>query len=175
LTGSARADAIAPGSWSSVSGKSKVSYKIIHKFHEVEGTSTAADARAMVTPGLLQVQVRVPVASFDSGNSNRDSNAQAVLDAVHNPYVVLKATGAPCEMKAGACDLALTGTILFHGVTQPYTITVHLRDSGAGHLAAAFQIDLILTKHQVELPSLLFIPIDDDMKVVGEIEMEHHS
>lgn len=171
----AQADGIGPGHWTSVSGGSKVSFKSIHKFHEIVGISTAAEGRAMVSPALIQVQVRIPMASFNSGSASRDSNVLSVADAARFPYVMLKGTAKPCELKAGECTLMLSSMLDFHGVSLPYEVPVHITESASKHLTANFELPVSLTKHNIELPSLLFVPIDDLMKVEGKIEMEPRS
>lgn len=160
------------GMWSTVAGKGELKYRIVHKLHEIVGTTTAAEGRAMVKGGQVQVQVRVPATAFDSGNINRDSNVQAVIEAAKYPFITLKGTGALCEPVNGACEFPLNAVLDFHGVQKAYTVPVKLTAGGPGRVTAAFRLPVVLTQHAVALPSLLFIPIEDGMNVDGVIEME---
>ena len=167
--------AVPDGNWASVPNASKVSYKIVHKFHEVEGVSTQVEGRAVVTGGQVQIQVRIPVSSFNSGNANRDSNALSVVDGEHTPYVMLKGEGKVCDPAAANCTFVLHSQLSFHGVAIPYDVNVDVTPGESGRMNAHFVLPVTLTKHAIELPSLLFIPIDDFMKVEGTIVMEHKS
>src|SRR5438045_4254819 len=70
-----------------------LTYTVVHKLHEVRGTTRQVEGRALAQPdGTIRVQVRAKVASFDSGNSNRDEHTR---DATHehvHPYAELKGT-----------------------------------------------------------------------------------
>lgn len=161
---------VTEGAWRST--HTAITYKVVHKFHEIEGKSASAEARALVRDGKLQVQVRVPAESFDSGNGNRDSNVKAVIETSKYPTITLKGVGQVCAAEAG-CTLQLQATVDFHGQSQPYTIPVKLTTLPNGHVEAAFHLEMILTAHKIALPSLMFIPIDDKMTVDGTVEMEH--
>jgi polyisoprenoid-binding protein YceI len=173
--GAAHAEPIAAGGWSAVAGKSTITYNIVHKFHEVTGTSTTPEGKALVAGDQVQVQVRVPSASFTSGNDNRDSNAQAVVEAAKYPYITIKGTGKLCDPGAASCTFVLNTMLDFHGVQKPYAVDVKLTAADASHLTATFRLPVVLTHHAIELPSLMFIPIDDLMNVDGVIQMEHKS
>lgn len=166
------AGALHDGAWAST--RTTLTYKVVHKFHEVEGSSTAAEARAAVADGKLQVQVRVPAGSFASGNGNRDSNVKAVVEAADFPWVTLKGVAPVCALET-TCVVQLQAVVDFHGVQKPYLVPVTLTALPNGHVEAKFHLDLVLTEHKITLPSLMFIPIDDHLAVDGTIEMEHRA
>src|SRR5712692_2983062 len=52
-----------------------LSYTVVHKLHQVTGTTQKLEGLARLQPGgPTLVQVRARVATFDSGNSNRDAH-----------------------------------------------------------------------------------------------------
>ena len=70
-----------------------LTYTLIHKLHQVEGTSRALECKAMAAPdGTMRVQVRTKIASFDSGNSHRDEHMREVTHEAVHPYVTVKGT-----------------------------------------------------------------------------------
>ena len=144
----------------------------MHKLHKFAGTSPQGDVRAMISADEVKVQARIPVASFDSQNSNRDTNMQTVVEANKFPYVTLKGTGKPCALTKGECDVALNANVDFHGVTKPYAVTVHVKQGEGGKLLASFKFDVSVTAHNIERPSLMLMPIDDIMVIDGTAEME---
>jgi len=78
-------------------------YTITHKLHEVRGITHDFEGRVVVAPdGSARVQVRAKVASFDSGNSNRDEHMREVTHEVEHPYCTVKgiATGVKLPLDA---------------------------------------------------------------------------
>src|SRR5437764_11968701 len=56
-----------------------LTYTVVHKLHEVRGTTREVEGRALAQPdGTVRVQVRAKVASFDSGNSKHDEHVRGV-------------------------------------------------------------------------------------------------
>src|SRR2546429_6185542 len=70
-----------------------LTYTVVHKLHEVRGTTRQLEGRALAQPdGTVRVQVRAKVASFDSGNSNRDEHMREVTHEHLHPYAEVKGT-----------------------------------------------------------------------------------
>lgn len=168
----AAGDELPTGLWEALPDKGHVSYRITHRFHEIEGKSTAVQARALVSRDEIKVQVRIPVTSFNSGNKNRDANAMAAVEAAKYPFVEFKGTGRPCAMVAGTCKFPLQGTLAFHGVTQPVQTEVEINLIRPNAALARFGFLVRLEDYHVERPSLLFIKIENAMPIQGEILME---
>src|SRR5690242_21521229 len=70
-----------------------LTYTVVHKLHEVHGTTHQIEGRALAQPdGTVKVQVRAKVASFDSGNSNRDEHMREATHEATHPYAEVKGT-----------------------------------------------------------------------------------
>ncbi|MCA1828015.1 MAG: YceI family protein, partial [Myxococcales bacterium] len=67
-----------------------LTYTVVHKLHEVKGTSRELQGRAVLQGGTLKVQVRATVASFDSGNGNRDEHVREVTHEPVHPFAQVK-------------------------------------------------------------------------------------
>ena len=147
-----------------------LTYTVVHKLHEVKGTTKAVEGRAAVQPGgVLRVQVRAKVASFDSGNSNRDEHMREVTHEPAHPYVQLKGTGSGVQFPiAAAVDVPVEATLDFNGVQKPEKITVHLEPRDGG-VRAKFSFPVSLDAFQVERPELLFVKVDDRMVIDGDL------
>ena len=77
------AAAAAPGASTFELEHGAITYTVVHKLHEVKGTTHALEGRAQLLPsGELRVQVRTRLKTFDSGNSNRDEHMR---EATHEP------------------------------------------------------------------------------------------
>src|SRR5213596_468064 len=69
-----------------------LTYTVVHKLHQVQGTTRELQGRAVVQGGTLKVQVRAKVASFDSGNSNRDEHMREATHEPSHPFPEVKGT-----------------------------------------------------------------------------------
>jgi polyisoprenoid-binding protein YceI len=152
-----------------------VRYTLVHKFHELEGVSKGALAKARVMPdGTLQVMVRVPVESFDSGNANRDAHMLEVLDAARFPNVELKATGRGFSLPQAfpsTLTVRLAGTLTFHGVGQQRDLAVQLTFTDASSVNVDGSLSVSLESFGIERPALLFVKVDDRVDVRWQLSM----
>ncbi len=142
---------------------STIRYSVVHKLHRVDAQSHDIDGKAVVKgDGTELAMVRVAVASFRSGDANRDAHMLEAVEAGRFPYVVFKGTaqlGAARELPSA--PLTMAGELELHGVKRPVSIplTVVRRDDGAIQARGSF--DVSLDAYGVERPSLLFVKIDD--------------
>lgn len=147
-----------------------LTYTVVHKLHQVKGVTHAVEGRALVQPGGgLRVQVRAKIASFDSGNSNRDEHVREVTHDSAHPYVQMKGTasGVPQPIP-GPTDVTLDGTVELNGVQKQQQIVVHLVPQQGG-VRAKFSFPISLDGFQVERPELLFVKVDDPVQIEGDL------
>ena len=144
--------------------KSVLGFRVVHKLHKVHGQSRSLQGKAVLSPGGdVQVMVRAPVSSFDSGEANRDANMRDTLEAAKFPYVTFKAVGkvgAPKEYPASV-EVSLDGELEFHGRKHPEQIPVKVEFTDPHSLRVTSRFEVSLGKYAVERPSLLFVKIED--------------
>lgn len=153
---------------------SVVKFHLHHKMHEVDGRTSQIEGKAILgDDGKVMTMIRIPVASFDTADANRDSHMRETLDAAKFPFVVFKgvttftmpvAFGKPLETK-------LEGELDFHGVKRPLSVPaqIALTKDGAT-VTAKFPVDL--DAHQVERPALLFIKVDQLVQLDAELKLK---
>lgn len=142
--------------------ESFVTYRLHHPLHEMESTSKDVACRITVDPAtkeIKNVSAQVDVTTFDSGNSNRDSHAMEVIDAITYPEANFVST----SVAQTGDSVKVAGKMTFHGVTRDIVIPAVCQWS-AGKLKVQGQFDLSLTEFKIERPSLLMIPVDDALK-----------
>src|SRR5882724_4896735 len=108
-------------------------YTITHKLREVRGITHDFEGRVVVAPdGSARVQVRAKVATFDSGNSNRDEHMREVTHEVEHPYCSVKgiATGVKLPLDLPR-RIILAGTVELNGQRVSVEIPVGLTQSGS--------------------------------------------
>jgi polyisoprenoid-binding protein YceI len=160
LSLSAAAEAsIAPGTYAVDASASTLKYTVVHKLHQVDATSKQVEGKAILRPdGAILTEVRAPVASFRSGDGNRDEHMDEVMEVAEHPLVVLKAVGK-------LADLRFTAQVDLHAVKKTYPVEVKLQpqDDGSVRATAAFDVDL--DAHRIERPSLLFVKIENACRI----------
>jgi polyisoprenoid-binding protein YceI len=154
---------------------SVVKFHLEHKLHKVDGRSSSIEGKAVVGPdGKVMAMVRIPVASFDTGDANRDSHMRETLDVSKFPHVVLKgvtslttpvAHGKPLETR-------LQGELDFHGVKTPVDLPVEVSFAPDGSAVVRAKFPVSLEAHRIERPSLLFVKVDDQLLMDVELKLK---
>jgi len=147
-----------------------LTYVVVHKLHEVRGTTRQVEGRALALPdGNVKVQVRAKVATFDSGNSNRDVHMrEATHDAAH-PYAEVRGSMAGVKLPLdGPQEALLHATVELNGEKQSQDVMVKLEPEPAG-VRARFSFPISLDGFKVERPQLLLIKVDDRATIEGDL------
>ena len=150
--------------------KSTVRYHIVHKFHGATGTSSTIEGKAVVQPdGRVLAMVRVPMASFDSGERNRDSDMRETVEASRFPFVVFKGVARidPQALAAGrtaTVEMKIEGEVELHGVKKPVEVPLTI-EFAPGSARARGTFEVSLDAFEIDRPSLLFVKIDDACRI----------
>ena len=158
------------------SAGSTLAYHGSHPLHGWTGTSSAVRGTLgldLADPAQSTVEIHAPVASFDSGNGNRDSNMLDVVEADQYPDV--RFTSDSIEVTAweetsdgyqGAWQVA--GTLDFHGQEHAVTLPVEVNVQGdAFEATSTFEISL--ERFDVDRPRLLLMSVRDALELEGTI------
>ena len=146
----------------SIKNETSVTYLLSHPLHHMESTSKEIDCRMEIDfakKEIKTVSAQIDVMTFNSGNSNRDSHAMEVIDAITYPDVIFSSTSI---IQSGD-SLMTKGKLTFHGITKDIVIASVIEWS-PGRLEVNGSFDLSLTDFKVERPSLLGIKCDDALK-----------
>jgi polyisoprenoid-binding protein YceI len=145
-----------------VKKESSITYKLTHPLHEIEATSKESTCRLDVDLNSKQIKsalVVVDVMTFNSGNSNRDSHAMEVIDAISYPDA--KFISSNIVQKGDS--VKAYGKLTFHGVLKDVTLSAAVKWEGNKLLIDGW-FNISLTEFKVERPSLLLIPCSDILK-----------
>ncbi len=145
-----------------VRDQSWMSYTVTHPLHTFDATShdVSYDVKLdSAGTGITGVEATVDVTTFDSGNSNRDSHAMEVVDALTYPSASFRST----EISRAGDSLTVNGDLTFHGVTKPVVATGTCRLAG-GVMTVSEQFNLSMTAFGLERPSLLLMPVQDTVR-----------
>ena len=151
-----------------------VRFHVNHKMHAVDGRPSAVEGKAVIEPGgRVLAMVRIPVASFDSGDSNRDAHMRETLHAGKHPFVVFKGVSSLLVPAAHgkAVPMTLEGELDFHGVTRPVAVPVSVEFAPDGSAVVTGRMKVSLEAHRIERPSLLFVKVDDECAIEFSLRM----
>lgn len=151
---------------------SRVEYKLVHPLHKVLGTSRVLKGQVRVAGNRLVTPLRIalPLATFNSGNRNRDGNALLTLAVDRFPAAVLEVSSfdetrrVPGEKGATTVTGIASGQLKLHGVSRDVSIPL-TAVAAEKELTVDAVFDVSLTAHDIERPSLLTVPVNDSVRV----------
>ncbi len=163
--------------WSVEPAQSTVRYHVVHKFHRVTGITSTVEGKAVLKPdGQVLAMVRIAVASFDSGDRNRDANMREAIGASTHPFVVFRGiaalgSDAVAASRSVALEIRMQGEVELHGVKRPVVVplAIELEPGGAGRARGSFEVSL--DAFGVERPSLLFVKIEDACRIEVDLAL----
>lgn len=140
--------------------------------HDWTGTSRQVQGQVVLDPSRpdsSRAVLRVPVASFDSGNNRRDRGMRDVTAAETHPFVTFRGTAfTPVVWGRGAAGYrgtwAVSGTLTFHGQTHPVADTVRV-DVAADSVRVRAQFPVSLTQFGVERPGFMGFTVADTIRI----------
>ena len=143
--------------------QSFISYDGRHPAHNWTGVSKEIKGSFvfdLINPTSSNVDLFVPVFSFDSKNSNRDSNMLDVIEDYFYPTVSFTSS----EITKEDNGYLITGILFFHGVKKEITIPVNfILDDKKIIVDADFSVSLL--DYEIKRPSLLTIKMKDDISI----------
>ena len=142
---------------------SYVQYAMKHPMHDWDAKSTANKCIIVYndkTSAIEAVAVIVPVKSFDSGNSNRDSHALEALEALKYPNVSFSAS----NIQEANNQLMIKGNLTFHGVTKPVELKAIKTLSGRS-LKIEGKFDINMKDFGIEPPGLMGVRADEKINL----------
>ena len=156
--------------------ESVIHYTGSHPLHSWRGSSHRIGGTLRIDPAApaqSRVELHVPVASFDSGNSNRDSNMLDVVEVERYPDVRFTATQIVPETWTETGDgyegtWQVTGDVSFHGQTHPVTLPVAVTVRGDAFEATG-TFTLSLDRYDVRRPKLMLMSIRDELELESRI------
>jgi polyisoprenoid-binding protein YceI len=158
------------------STRSVIDYTGTAPLHSWTGTSRSARGEFLLDPAApdsSRAVIRVPVASFDSGNDTRDGGMREVTEADKYPFVEFRGTEfSPSIWGKGGDGLAgrwaVSGELTFHGQTYPISDTVAVRVVG-DTVRADVQFPVSLTRFGVERPGFMGFTVGDTIRIDARI------
>lgn len=142
---------------------STLSYHVSHPLHQVDGVSHAAKGKGVCQSGECNFLIAAPVKSFDSGDSNRDLHMLQVTRGAEFPMIIVRTQFPESAVTAGTIHADLE--VQFAGQTAHYRGVPFQLTSQGSDMKLSGTIPATLTDFKIQPPSLLAMPIKNDIPV----------
>jgi hypothetical protein len=140
-----------------------LTYHVSHPLHQFDGVSHAAKGKGICQNGECNFLIAVPIKSFDSGDSNRDLHMLQVTRGAQYPLATVR-TRLP-ESALTSATISLDLEVQFAGQTCEYKQIPFQRVVQNGETRIAGTIPAKLTDFKIDPPTLLTLPIKNDIPV----------
>lgn len=141
--------------WMLIEDESFIQYSAKHLLHKWSGTNKNIKG-VFLQQNDSKIAISANIADFDSGISNRDSNALRVLNALNYPQVKFYSA----DISINSDKITFNGELDFHGkkIQKSFEGTyVNTNDK----LIIEGEFSIVLTDFDIKLPSLMLVKMDD--------------
>jgi polyisoprenoid-binding protein YceI len=147
---------------------SLITYFGVHYLHKWEGSTSDVKGVVSYDKNIDQYEcsISVPLNTFSSGNDNRDSNMLIYCKAFDFPNINFQST----SIKVNESTLEIEGKIEFAGEEKEIKTNAKLNSLDNNLFAIEGELDILLSEFKVERPSLLFVEIEDLVKIKYSIQ-----
>ena len=147
---------------------SLITYFGVHYLHKWEGSTSDVKGVVSYDKNIDQYEcsISVPLSTFSSGNDNRDSNMLVYCRAFDFPNINFQST----SIKVNESTLEIEGKIEFAGEEKEIKTNAKLNSLDNNLFAVEGELDILLSEFKVERPSLLFVEIEDLVKIKYSIQ-----
>jgi hypothetical protein len=159
---------LAPADSQWILEESTLTYHVSHPLHQTEGVSRAAKGKGICHAGQCDFLIAVPVKSFDSGDSNRDLHMLQVVRGGQFPLITVR-TRLPEEDEALA-TIPADLEVQFAGQTVQYKQIAFQHITKGSDTLITGTIPLTLTDFKIEPPTLLALPVKNEIPVRVEMK-----
>jgi hypothetical protein len=158
----------ADGQW--VLASSALTYHVSHPLHQSEGVSHAARGKGVCQGGQCNFLIAAPVKSFASGDTNRDLHMLQVTRGAQFPIVSVRVLlpEAALNLASIRCEVEIE----FAGQTATYKDVTFEAVTKGSETRITGSIPATLSDFRIEPPSLLSIPVKNEMPV--RVDMTWH-
>ena len=147
---------------------SLVTYFGNHVLHKWEGSTSDVQGEVLFNEvkNHYECNISIPLSTFSSGNDSRDSNMLIYCKAFDFPNISFQST----SIKVKKSRLEIEGKIEFAGEEKEIKTNAKLNRLDNNLFAIVGELDILLSEFKVERPSLLFVEIEDLVKIKYSIQ-----
>tara|TARA_B100001750_G_C15035473_1_gene363970 strand:- start:31 stop:561 length:531 start_codon:yes stop_codon:yes gene_type:complete len=152
------------GNYSVIQAESQIEYFGSHPMHGFSGSSSLITllSNCNNSNNECNLHFTLPIISLNSGNDNRDSNMLNYLEAFIYPDIILDIENFIIREYKEELILA---NISIHGISQEIKIPLTVVETLTDNYKVNSVFSILLDEFNVSLPKLLFLPINNEIKI----------
>ena len=160
--------------YSIIQSDSNIKYFGSHPMHSFSGHSSSVSLLSECTKkgDVCDLTFKVPMISLNSGNDNRDSNMLNYLNVFSYPDVILIVENFSIKEYD---EEILSCEMIVAGMSQHINIPLSLLKILNNQYKVKSSFTILLDDFNVEIPKLLFLPIDNEIKIEVNLLIEGMS
>jgi polyisoprenoid-binding protein YceI len=157
-----------------------VGFDVDTTWHWVHGQTSGIDGEAMLSapddPQSVAIEVKIPVANFDTDSSSRDSELRNVMAADKYPFVILNASGltkgcTPAKVLAeGSCEDAMAAKIQIRAIKSDFLLPILMKKTKEG-FSVEGSFNIKWPDFGVEDPSILVARVHKDVTIKFKVTL----
>ena len=156
--------------YSIIQSDSNVKYFGSHPMHSFSGWSSSITLLSECNEdGFCDFTFKVPIISLNSGNDNRDSNMLNYLKVFSYPEIILNVENF--SIKEYSNEI-LSCEMIIAGMSQQINISLSLLEISKNQYRVNSFFTISLEEFNIEIPKLLFIPINNEIKIEVDLLIE---
>lgn len=152
-----------------IHGRLDARFRGTSTLHDFEGRAAPVEVVLVADGGRWSGDVRVPVASLDTGNGWRDDGLRSLLRADAHPDLIGRLTAV--DPDAVRRDGTLPVDLTIAGTTRPAVARIRRWEQSADRLVADVELDVSLAAYGLTPPRTLFIRVGDTVSVTVGVEL----
>ena len=152
---------------------SQITYYGNHYLHKWEGSTSQVNGSLEynITTNQYSCSVAIPINTFSSGNDSRDSNMLIYCKAYDFPNVSFESK----SIQVDKSSINIEGIIEFAGVKKVIKTKARLINLQDSVFSIEGEFEILLSEFGIERPSLMFVKIEDSVKIKYSIKGVHNE
>ena len=152
---------------------SQITYYGNHYLHKWEGSTSQVNGSLEynITTNQYSCSVAIPINTFSSGNDSRDSNMLIYCKAYDFPNVSFESK----SIQVDNSSINIEGIIEFAGVKKVIKTKARLNNLQDSEFFIEGEFEILLSEFGIERPSLMFVKIEDSVKIKYSIKGVHNE
>ena len=159
-----------------IQSESSIEYFGSHPTHNFSGHASViqllSDCNKSNTKGLCDLEFKAPIISLNSGNDNRDNNMLNYLKAFSYPEIKMYFDNFEVKEYSGEF---IDGSIYIHGVNLDISIPLVVSNQLNDKYVVSSTFSIYLDQFNINIPKLLFIPINNEIQIKVELLIEKNN
>ena len=148
--------------------ESTLTYHVSHALKQTEGVSHAAKGKGVCHAGQCDFLIAVPVKSFGSGDTNRDLHMLQVTRGGQFPLITVRVQLPEYAVPVATIEVDLD--VQFAGQTKDYKQIAFQRAEKGSDTVITGTIPLTLSDFRIDPPTLLALPVKNEVPVRVEMK-----